>query len=180
MTNAVFCNHRRSAPGLLLLLFLLLINACGSNEKQALAYNDALVEEQQKIIEKFDAFFEALSRPEDTLAINATHAAVKQQVALGQKNVQQMPDFDGKAEVRDATLELFKVYEEVLNNEFQTLATNYKKPAGSYTADVKVLTDKAYDDGLQKMSQALTQLENVQRDFVKAYDLNLEADTLIR
>lgn len=162
----------------LLILLLPALNACGPNEKQALAYNDALVEEQQKIIERFDAFFEALNRPEDTVAINTTYAAVIQQVERGKANVQQLQAFDKKTDLRDAALELFKVYEDVLNNEFQTLAVNYKKPAGSYTADVKALTDKAYDEGLQKMAQALTRLENVQQDFVKTYDLNLEADTL--
>lgn len=157
-----------------LLISSLLFVSCGPSEKQALTYNDAIVDEQKLIMTGLNAFFEALSKPGDTVAINATLTAVQQQVAAGQTNLGKIEAFDGSTTLRDATLELFNVYQSVLSNELKTVATNYKLPAERYDDSIKATTDALYDQALQKMDQSLTKLEREQKAFAEKYHIEVK------
>jgi len=159
---------------LTILVQTMLFTACGPSGEQALTYNDAIVDEQKLIMNKLNNFFEALSKPEDVAGIDNSLAAAQQQVAAGIAIVEKMDGFDGSTTLRDAALELFKTYQTVLNNELKTVAENYKLPADKYDDAMKTASDKAYDEALQKMDQALAKMEAEQKAFMENYKLEVK------
>lgn len=156
---------------LFLPLFLL---SCGPSKEQAMTYNDALVDEQKLSMDKINAFFEALSKRQDSASINNTLEGARRQVSDGLVNIGKMEGFDGNTMLRDSTMGLLRVYESVLNHELAIVARNYKLPDSLYNDSIKTATDALYDQALQKMDQRLTTLEAVQKAFAEEEGIEIK------
>jgi hypothetical protein len=102
------------------LLFPLFLFACGAaaNKRAAIDYNDAIVGEQNKIIEHTLA----MSNSTYDIAVADEHRLkIIEQCDASIAVVGAMEPFDGNYDLRDAALNLFKFYKEISTEDFKNI-----------------------------------------------------------
>jgi hypothetical protein len=92
-----------------LFILLSILNSCDLNKQQsALDYNNTIVDEQMKIMEKFITFIELDA--EDLDEMDAARLEIVAQCKTSIAEVEKIPAFEGDPTFRDAALQLFRFY----------------------------------------------------------------------
>lgn len=154
-----------------LLIFLIFIS-CSSERKEAIEYNDKIISEQNKIIEKaidFTSSFETRNYG----MIDSIRQILLLQIDKAIGEVSKMDSFEGYDSLRLAALDLFNFYKKVYENEFKEITQIITKDSLSISEDDiirhNILTRKikneeiTYDNNFQKAQQS----------FAKKYNLNI-------
>lgn len=105
---------------LVLFLFPVLLFSCGSgsNKLTPLDYNDAIVNEQNKIIEHILSMSNSAF---DITIAEAHRLNIIEQCDASIAVVESMQPFEGNSELRDAALNLFRFYREIASLEFREM-----------------------------------------------------------
>lgn len=154
----------------LLISFFLL--SCSSERKEAVEYNDKIISEQNKIIEKTIDFTASL-QIRNARMIDSFRLILISQIDQSIEEISKMDSFEGYDSLRLAALDLFNFYKRVYENEFKEMVQIITKDSLSITEDDiirhNILTRKikneeiSYDNNFQKAQQS----------FAKKYNLNI-------
>lgn len=117
------------------LVLSVLMVSCGPTTDDAIKYNDALVDEQSKVIKAEDALIQAISQSDAAKYDDALAGLVKQ-VTESEAIVTKMEAFDGKTDYKDAALSLFKAYKSATENEYPKILKIAKTPNEEYTPEL--------------------------------------------
>jgi hypothetical protein len=158
---------------LVLVLGVVILNSCGPTTEQATAYNDAIIDEQVAVMDKINAVYDAF-KGQDPASMDKAYTDAVNQVKTGTDVVSKMEKFGGSTEFRDGAIELFKVYQSVLDNEYKEMITIYKLPDEEYTPEQETKWNTLSDQALGKMDTALEKLKKIQADFAKKYKFEIE------
>lgn len=156
---------------LFLAMFFVLLG-CSSERKEAVEYNDKIISEQNKIIEKSIGFISSFETSNYSL-IDSLRLELISQIENSIKELEKMQDFEGNDSLRQSALDLYKFYKQVYENEFKEITQIITKDSLQITEDdiIKhnILTRKIkneeikYDNNFQKAQQS----------FAKKYNLNI-------
>jgi hypothetical protein len=153
---------------LLLPVFILLFAAC-SNKSSAVAYNDTIVEEQNKIIEHILAMSNAVYDP---TTAEMHRQKIVEQCDISIAVVSAMDAFEGNTELRDAALALFKFYREIALQEFKQMLQILAQEEIT-EEDLQKLTD--LDERISIRETPLDEaFHNAQSAFSNKYNLMLQ------
>ncbi len=163
-----------------LLFISVLFLACSSDEvtKRAIAYNDAIVTEQNNIVARIVDMSNALSNPNlsEMYRIKIIDQCDK---SIGL--VSKMESFEGDLAMRDAALDLFRFYREIAANDFKVILEIYALPELGesdyrrlYELEEEIsMREELFDLGLKKAQKGfsdkynLTLQRNEQQDLVE-------------
>jgi hypothetical protein len=99
----------RSVRFLSLFILLPILYSCDLNKQQsALDYNNTIVDEQLKIMEKFMTFIELDAENLDEM--DAARLEIVAQCKISITEVEKLPAFEGDPTFRDTALQLFRFY----------------------------------------------------------------------
>jgi hypothetical protein len=105
-----------------LLLVLLALSACKpqTHAQDAVAYNDAIVDLQTKVVDQFDRFVNVLETYDSLGALQALEVALDTAEAATQA-LTNMAAFDKNTALRDAALNLVELYARGLDQDFRAI-----------------------------------------------------------
>jgi hypothetical protein len=152
---------------------IIFLNSCGPSPKEAVDYNDSVILEQIAIVDAIDAldasFEEYIPEEMDQALANAIKTTEHAIDAIKAKE-----NFDGSDEFKNNALDLFKLYKDVLENEFQSMVDIYKLPDDEYTDTESERWEVLYNQAYEKMINALESFNDYQKEFSKKYQFSLE------
>jgi hypothetical protein len=156
-----------------MVLAAMFLTSCGPSTDQAIAYNDAIIDEQVAIIDKIDFMYESFKNfvPDE---MDKAYSDALAQLETGTANVSKMDAFDGKTDFRDAAIELFKAYKSVFDNEFKEMITIYKLPDDQYTKEQEDKWNLLSDQAIKKMDAGLQKLKDIQAEFARKYKFEVQ------
>ncbi len=165
--------HRVSIlPLLLLMMVLASCNQTASTEK-AVAYNDAIVDLQTRVVDHFDRFVDAVEDYDSLDAIAQLNIALDTARAAA-KSLEAMDGFRGDTKLRDAALALINLYATGLDKDFRGIMPVLV----SHFATLEQL--EAADEVRNKFSEEEDHLfalvEKAQEEFSKAYRFEVVAE----
>ena len=148
--------------------------SCGPTTNDAIKYNDALVDQQKKVLQKESVLIEGISKnmPDK---LDSSYNDLLSQIKESIDVVQKMDAFDGKTEMKDAALKVFEAYKDAAENDYAKMIKLAKTPDTLYTqeTDNKVIDlSKKIDDKLNKAVDAFIEKQN---EFAKKYKFELTA-----
>ncbi len=152
------------------LLVLLFLASCSPSPKQASKYNNMLIRQQRKVIEKMDDLINSFSLYNKKQMDQAYQDLLKT-IDQAIDTVSNMGGFDGSTEFRDKTLELLKLYKDVTENEFHTVLNLLSKKDYSNN-DAKIVSETMLQ-ARNRLSRANKDFEQYQQQFAKKYNLKL-------
>jgi hypothetical protein len=145
--------------------------ACGPTKEDAIKYNDSIITEQRKVVDKENELTGAIKNNAGNL--DEILAGLSKQVEESTAAVTKMEDFDKKSDFKDAALKLFAAYKDVASNEYKAWLLNLKTPAEQVDDKVldeeKVLVQKINE----KIDKALGDFTKAQEDFAAKYKFEI-------
>ncbi|MFH2095292.1 MAG: hypothetical protein ABIJ16_06290 [Bacteroidota bacterium] len=153
---------------------LVVLASCGPTSQQAVDYNDAIILKQIAIfdaINELDAAYENYVPEEMDAAMEEALLVTNDGIAF----LDGLEPFDGSTEFKDHAMELFKVYKNVLENEFSRMIEIYKLPEDLYTQDEMDEWEELYDDAYDRMNKALQVFNLYQATFAEKYNFVIQA-----
>ena len=152
-------------------LVLVSFFACGPTKEDAIKYNDAIITEQRKVVEKENDLTGAIkgNAPDLDGILKKLSAQVDESTAI----VTKMESFDKKTDFKDATLKLFAVYKDVADNEYKAWLLNLKTPIDK--VDDKVLNEETelVNKINGKIDKALAEFTKAQDEFAAKYKFEI-------
>lgn len=156
------------------LLFIVAFLSVGSllqaqQFKDAVAYNDYVVEQQLEIQDKMVAFNEAIGNPELTMAdIRPYHTALLAQCESAVKKIKAMPPYEGNTALRDNAKALYEFYTVIVREDFEkmmVIVTNPEASPEDYAVLESILnkvteSEKAYDEAYLGAQEAFAAKHN--------------------
>lgn len=160
----------------LVLLLILSLQACSNTPQLSpQEYNNTIVDEQNKIIEKILAY-------SNLSGVNPEKAEKKRIEAIKQceaslKVVQDLPDYNGDLELRDAAIELFLFYRKMTEESFKEIGEIVAKGEEITTEDMEKLMQ--LETAMEKKEIILDNaLSKAQIRFSKKYNFNLSESSV--
>jgi hypothetical protein len=153
----------------LLLPFFIFGCSSGSNEMTPIEYNDAIVNEQNKIIAHI---LEMSNSAFDITIAEAHRMKIIEQCDVSIALVEAMDAYDGNSDLRDAALNLFKFYREIASAEFrEMLELLDKEEVGDAEYDALNLIDQQI---AQREAPLDAAFQKAQLQFSEKYNLMLQ------
>ena len=156
------------------LLFLFFsFTAC--SQKNAIEYNDAIIKEQSKIMQKVLEFLSVMEK--DLIKADQVLKETAVQTKASIKTVSAMEPFDGSSELRDSALELFKFYLHVVENEYPEMIAILKKGESITQKDVDRMNE--LQQKITKQEQVLdSKMSTAQANFSKKHNISIQENEL--
>lgn len=152
---------------------LLLLFSCSSQRKDAIEYNDKIISEQNKIIEKAIIFTSSFETRNFTI-IDSNRLQLLSQIETAIEELSKMQSFDGNDSLRLAALDLFNFYKKVYENEFKEITQIITKDSLEITEDDiirhNILTRKIKNDEITFDNN----FQKAQQNFARQYNLNIQ------
>jgi len=148
--------------------------SCGPTTDDAIKYNDALVDQQKKVLQKESALIEVISKNTPD-KLESSYNDLLNQIKESAEIVQKMEAFDGKTDMKDAVLKVFEAYKNAAENDYIEMINLAKTPDALYTqeTDDKVIDlSKKIDD---KLNKAVDAFIVKQKEFAEKYKFELTA-----
>lgn len=153
---------------------IILQTACKPSPKEAADYNNKIIAEQDSIVLKFRALEHTLS-DYDPLAMDIAFLEANEQVDSSIAAVKALPAFDDKTDYKDSVLEVFGIYNDLLDNEYKEVITILKKPENEYTKEdedrVRALLFGVINE---KLDNAYENIISIQTAFAEKYKITLK------
>lgn len=157
---------------LLLGCLLLALASCNSaTPANAVAYNDAIVDVQTRVVGYFDSFVMAADTGDSLSAMKALDTALDSAKA-GQQRLQAMPPFDGNTTLRDAASELVGLYVQGLDKDWRAIIsvlTNHNA-----TLDQLEQANQVRDEFSIKEDELFKKVEAAQQEMATKYKFDFK------
>lgn len=151
---------------------LLFLNSCGPMPQDAVEYSDKITLQQNLIVVKEEGFLLALDEQPEKL--KAAYDSLLAQVKIGITKTDNIGPFDGTREFLDASLNLLKLYQTVVENEYKVMAEIAGKPEGEYTEEDSDKFNSAMNDADQKLKQANEEAKTAQEKFAEKWGFEID------
>ncbi len=159
---------------LLTVSFIFFLASCAPTKEDAMDYNDKIIREQKKVVKCEKDLINAIKMKfyEDN-TIDDLLNDLSKQIDGSKKIVEEMEDFDGKTDFKDAALKFFAAYREVVDKEYTAWLENMKTPAELVTGAVLHEEKKLINAINRKLDKATNDFLDAQKDFAAKYDFKL-------
>lgn len=155
----------------LFLFLVLFLGACNMTPSMtALEYNNKIVDEQNKIITKILAFYDATAAGKETSEKLRKEASEQCKTSL--KVIKALPDYEGDTRLRDAAVELLLFYQTMADKSFVEMMTIIEK-GENITSEDLILLEKIESDITKKEVILDDQLAAAQEAFSKKNNVTL-------
>lgn len=155
-----------------LLLLLVILGGCGPTQEDFIAYNDAIVEEHEKVNKAFLDFYNALDG-ENTADMEQSYADMVKQIHESLTAVKNMGPIAEETEFRDAGIALFEYYKSIAENEYRELLNIYITPAEELTMEDQERLSEIKKQVEQGETELFDRFINAQEQYAERHDLQL-------
>lgn len=157
---------------ILLSCFLGFLSSCGPTSSDAAAYNDALIEEQNRVANKGEVFFAAMDKSPDEM--KKAFASFSEQVDLSLKATRELGDFHGDTVFLHAASSALALQQGFCRNEYVKVVELLSKPDEEISEEDTELYSKLIGDidALQKHS--MEELNKAQSSFAKTWNFIID------
>ncbi len=155
------------------LILFLMFSQCGPTSEQAMEYNDKLITDQLAVINAINDVDNAFTTY-DPAKIGPAIIVAKNKVEESMKALEKLGGFDKTTEFKDATMSLYKLFKEQLENEYSEQLQIYKLPEEEYTTEQQDRYNelqKLIDD---KYTLVFNKFAAIQVEFSKKWNFTLE------
>jgi hypothetical protein len=156
-----------------LILSNLLLFSCSPSSEDAIKYNDSMIEEQLKIVSLFDSLNYCLDHNISQQLLPIQKKLINQ-IEESSKKINKFEDFDKNDNYKKNIEELFNVYNDIANNEYNKIINIYLLPDSLYTNEEEIKLNKFWDSAFNKVQNQLIEFNKFQEDFSKKYNFKLE------
>lgn len=158
----------------ILLLSLLMLFSCKSAPtiKEAIAYNDKISTENNKILEKYDKLLNSYNEYQPEEMDNA-YANAKQQVEESIESIKKLKTLVGDSAYRKTAINAFESYLTILNNEHKRMIELLKLPESGFQDAEKEEYEKLIETANSVIDSEIEKLHTVQKEFAKTYKIEL-------
>lgn len=157
-------------------LFLaLLFSKCGPTKQDAFNYNEKVIADQLLVIDDINAVDSSFStyNPDK---IEPTIEKAKKQIAIAKANLEKLGGLGEDTNFYNATMDLYKLFENQLNNEYAEQLDIYKLSDNDYTEEKRL----RYNELLGKINSDYKVINEkflqAQQDFADAWGMELEKE----
>ncbi len=168
-----------------LVLFLLLAAACGKKSERVstadgqqlegpAAYNDYLVSQQNRIIQRFrklNTAYESYDREKIESARQSLIATIDSVIA----EVEELPPYEGDIELRDAALEMFRYYGELSENELKDIGDLLAKGESEIREEDVDEMDRLYNQFRKEIKSYEIRFADAQRAFANQHGMKIKS-----
>jgi hypothetical protein len=158
---------------ILFIAVVLLSVGCDSRSEQAAAYNDRLIERQVYVLDAFNDLDSSLSSI-DTSYIDEAYHILRGRIKESLREVQQMNDFKGDAELKNATIDLFRGYDELAAGPYNQLIDLISLPDSSFTPRQQLRALELEDDIINGSASLHQSYAKRQQAFGERYNVTFE------
>lgn len=151
---------------------LLALASCKPSPKTAADYNDKIMSEQKKVVQKYDELLETY----DTYVASKMDNALlefESQVDESIAKIQEVEPISGGETLKNSVLEYLDVYKNVAKNDAQELVRMYKVPENEFTGEMRVQWDTKYKEVDTRLKAADKKLLAIQSAFAQDFNLKL-------
>lgn len=173
---------------LLLTLIAFVLFSCGSadsnssdkddqkeqvcNSETAIEYNDDMIDIQSDVDQAIVDLLDAIDTYDEEVMYEANEEML-QVIENARSDIEDMDDFDGSDDFKNAMVDLIDMYEAIVNEELSLVIT--------YTINFSNLTDDEFDSYLEEYNYALNKYDDAfndftdfQLEFAEEWDFDLE------
>lgn len=142
-------------------------------------YNDEIITEQLKIVQKIKALSNAINDynilPADVAIenMNKAYDSLIFQIDTSTKFVKAMKPFKKDETLKNAALDLFNSYRDVTENNYKKVIELYKLPTNLFTEKESKELDSLKNDASEKINNAFEKFYKVQKKFADDNNLQL-------
>lgn len=161
-----------SAFGLLAFaLFLLLSAGCNSRAKKAAEYNDRIVAVQSELVRSLNTL-DSVINADDLEQARVQLSDFRSSVKDAMRKLDNIGDFEGDTDFKQATHQLFVSYDEVAANDYGTLIELLSRPDTLFTPEVQKEAFRVEESLISQIERAHSRFEQDQHLFGKRYRLS--------
>jgi hypothetical protein len=154
------------------LLGLPLLGGAQDPSYRALAYNDAIVEQQNRVIKgilRLSSYFDSDNNALRTAALRELQQTTVNVLAL----TQAMPGYEGSTALRDAALPLFTFYRDVMMNEYARMVEILNLPPDQVTEEDYAEMGQMIDSITAREQPLDDAFRRAQRSFAAQYGFRI-------
>lgn len=157
-----------------LLFITLTLGSCNLNSTSgALDYNNQIVDEQTKILEKFVAFTEIGDGENRLKELDKARMDIVNQCESSLKIVEALAPYEGNTRFRDAAIELFRFYKTTCEGSYKEMIEILGKEENITDEDITRLEE--INSGVEQRELVLDNaLQAAQEEFTKKYNIDLQ------
>ena len=161
---------------LILIALLLGMFSCKPSKEEAIKYNDLIINQQISINRKIETLNKSFKNWEKSDSMDICRLNALEQVEQSIKLVSEMKDFHGNSNLRDEAISLFKIYKNIIGNEFKEMIMIYKLPLELYTKDQERKWNNLSDSAFSKMDIAISKMQEEQKKFAEEFKFEFEKE----
>ncbi|MCC7302553.1 MAG: hypothetical protein IT233_07925 [Bacteroidia bacterium] len=156
----------------LLTCVLGLLTACGPTSSDAAKYNDQLIEEQNKVANKGEAFFTALDGGVEDM--EKAYGEFREQVASSLSATKEIKPFPEDKTFLPACVRALELQHSLCENEYKTIVALLSKPDDQISEEDTDEYGKLIADIDLRQKKAMNDLDNAQRDFAAKWNFIID------
>lgn len=165
---------------LLFVAFGLVLTIQSCKRQSPVDYNNAIIQQQVKIVEKIDELKKAIDNynvlPAD-VAIDEMNIAYDKavfQIDSGMQFIKTAEDFEGDNSMKKGAADLFQAYKSIIESEYKSIIELYKIPDAMFTPEDNEKLEELLETSNSKLNKAYDDFLTVQSEFAKTNNLELE------
>jgi hypothetical protein len=149
--------------------------ACKNTKKQAIDYNNKIVDQQSRIVKSMLDFSKTFDS-KDTELMEKKHKELLDVIGAVITETKGLAPFEGSAGFKDAALKLFEFYRDISKKEYKEMIEIFKKEQITQ-ADVDRI-DELNDDISAREKVLDDEFQKIQEKFAEQYGIPLQENAL--
>jgi len=151
---------------------LSLFISCKPSTDDAVNYNDKIVNEQILVASTIDSLNVLISN-KDTTHIKNYYKELLHTIKTSSNKIDSIKDFDNQPDYNNNIKKLFKVYQDVIDNEYKNLINVCYLSDSSITKDTFNYFNFTLNQITEKISKQMKEFNTFQENFAKKYNFSL-------
>lgn len=161
----------------LILFGSLILSSCRGPQVKPEVYNDSLVVQQIRVVEKADELQDAFDSYVEA-EMRMRHQQLSRQIETSLKDVEVMKAYEDDDAFRQSALAMLKGYESLVKKEYTEAEKILAQPDSLYSEGDEARLEMLYKQ-IDKLSDELTSnFKRAQEDFARKHKLSLKTDSL--
>lgn len=153
-----------------------MLSACSPSPEEARIYNDSIINLENPLAEKENAFIDQLSADKAAEDMKKAYDELVQQTETAVAGIEKIEAFDNNSTFRDAAKEYFGTFKSIVTNEYKSILELASKSPEEITDE----DSKKYEELLAaveaKSEKALAKIQAEQTTFAAKYKFEIEKD----
>ncbi len=154
----------------------MLISACSGPSIKPEVYNDSLVIQQIRVIEKSDELQDAFSSYVEA-EMQMRHQQLERQIEASLNQVRKMEAYDGDDSFRQSAIAMLEGYENLVKKEYLDAEKILSQPDSLYSEGDEARLEILYKQIDKKCEDLIANFQRNQEDFAKKHKLSIKTDS---